>query len=64
MMNDMMMMYEYDVIGINQFLCLPKAKLNTKNAGWVFGVQHDSLEKSVSSNTENRADFIPTFLDT
>ena len=32
-MNDMtMMMYEYDVIGINQCLCLPKAELNTKNS--------------------------------
>ena len=26
-----MMMNEYDVIGINQCLCLPKAELNTKN---------------------------------
>ena len=32
--------------------------------GLVYGVQLDSLEKSVSPNTENRADFIPTFLDT
>ena len=32
--------------------------------GWVFGAQLDSLEKSVSPNPENRADFIPTFLDT
>ena len=33
MMNDMtMMMDEYDVIGINQCLCLPKAELNTKNS--------------------------------
>ena len=32
-MNEMtMMMYEYDVIGINQCLCLPKAELNTKNS--------------------------------
>ena len=38
---------EYDVIGINQCLCLPKAELNTKNStrweppqpGWVFGVE-------------------------
>ena len=31
--NDMtMMMNEYDVIGINQCLCLPKAELNTKNS--------------------------------
>ena len=27
-----MMMNEYDVIGINQRLCLPKAELNTKNS--------------------------------
>ena len=33
MMNDMsMMMNEYDVIGIHQCLCLPKAELNTKNS--------------------------------
>ena len=32
-MNDMtMMMDEYDVIGINQWLCLPKAELNTQNS--------------------------------
>ena len=32
-MNDMsMIMNEYDVIGINQCLCLPKAELNTKNS--------------------------------
>ena len=31
-MNDMtMMMNEYNVICINQCLCLPKAELNTKN---------------------------------
>ena len=29
--NDMTM-YEYDVIGINQCLCLPKAELNTKSS--------------------------------
>ena len=49
-----MMMNEYDMIGINQCLCLPKAELNTKNStkrrrkasfGWVFGVQLDLLEK-------------------
>ena len=43
-----MMMNEYDMIGINQCLCLPKAELNTKNStkrrltapfGWVSGVQ-------------------------
>ena len=33
MMNDMsMMMKEYDVIGINQCLCLPKAELNAKSS--------------------------------
>ena len=32
--------------------------------GWVFGVQLDSLEKSVSPNTEKCVDFINTFLDT
>ena len=33
MMKDMtMMMNEYDVIGINHCLCLPKAELNTKNS--------------------------------
>ena len=33
MMNDMtVMMNEYDVIGINQCLRLPKAELNTKNS--------------------------------
>ena len=26
-----MMMNEYDMIGINQCLCLPKAELNAKN---------------------------------
>ena len=32
-MNDItMMMIEYDVIGINQCMCLPKAELNTKNS--------------------------------
>ena len=49
-----MMMNNYDVVGINQCLYLPKAELNTKNStkrpgkgsfGWVFGVQLDSLEK-------------------
>ena len=53
-MDDMtMVMIEGDIIGINQCLCLPKAKLSTKNstngpegpAGWVFGVQLDALEK-------------------
>ena len=28
--------------------------------GWVFGVQLDSLEKSVSANAEQRVDFTPT----
>ena len=32
--------------------------------GWVFGVQLELLEKSVSPNMETRADSIPTFLDT
>ena len=27
-----MIMYEYDMIGINQCLCPPKAELNTKNS--------------------------------
>ena len=59
MMNEMMMMMnEYDVIGINQCLCLPKADLKTKNStkpprkgsfGWVFGIQLDSLEKKCIS---------------
>ena len=32
-MNDMtMMLNQYDVIGIHQCLCLPKADLNTKNS--------------------------------
>ena len=60
-----------DQIRIDQCLCLPKAELNTKNLtkrqpsfGWVFGVQLDFLEKSVSGNAENRVDFIPTFLAT
>ena len=30
--------------------------------GLVFGVQLDSLEKSVSANDEKRVDFIPTFV--
>ena len=57
-MNDMtiMMMNEYDMIGHNQCLCLPKAELNTKNStkrrgkasfGWVFSAQLDLLEKKV-----------------
>ena len=41
-------------------------KLNKTTAlllfGWVFGVQLDSLEKSVLANDEKRVDFIPTFL--
>ena len=40
-------------------------KLNQTTAlllfGWVFGVQLDSLEKSVLANDEKRGDFIPTF---
>ena len=33
MVNDMtMMMDEYDMIGINQCLCLPKAELNIENS--------------------------------
>ena len=47
-MNDMpMMINEYDVIGINQCLCLQQAELNTKNSTkrLSFGVQLDSLEK-------------------
>ena len=32
--------------------------------GWVFGVQLDSQEKSVSANAEKRVDFIPTFVAT
>ena len=63
-MNGMtMMMDEYDVIGINQCLCLPKAELNTKTnpnghhsvAVWVrFGVQLDysCRLKSASSTGE------------
>ena len=31
---------------------------------WVFGFQLDSLEKRVCVNTEERVDFIPTFLTT
>ena len=31
---------------------------------WVFGVQLDSLEKSVIANAEKPVDFIPTFLTT
>ena len=43
-------------------------KLNQTTAlllfGWVFGVQLDSLEKSVLAKDEKRADFIPTFVAT
>ena len=43
-------------------------KLNQTTAlllfGWVFGVQLDSLEKSVLANDEKRVDFIPTFVVT
>ena len=43
-------------------------KLNQTTAlllyGWVFGVQLDSLEKSVLANAEKLVDFIPTFLAT
>ena len=64
MMNGMtIIMNEYDVIGINQCRCLPKAELNTKTnpnghhsvAVWVrFGVQLDysCRLKSVSPNAE------------
>ena len=45
MMNDMKMVYEYDVIGINQYLCLPKAEVEL-SFGWVFGFQLDSLENN------------------
>ena len=31
---------------------------------WVFGVQLDSLEKSVLANNEKRVDIIPTFVAT
>ena len=37
-------------------------KLN--QIGWVFGVQLDSLEKSVSANAEKRLDFTPKILAT
>ena len=59
--------------GTNQCLCLPKelnSKILTKRHsaillfGWVFGVQLDSLEKSVLANAEKRRDLIPTFLPT
>ena len=43
-------------------------KLNKTTAlllfGWVFGVQLDSLEKSVLANDEKRGDFIPTYVAT
>ena len=61
MMNDMtMMMNEYDVIGINQCLRLPKAELNTKNSTWwqlwlppgcVFGVQLGLRQTQALINT-------------
>ena len=51
MMNDitMMMMNEYDMIGINQCLCLLKAELNIKNSTKRrrIGVQLDLLENKV-----------------
>ena len=62
-----MMLDDGEVIGsTNQWLCLPKAELNTKilTKGWVFGVQLDSLEKSFLANAETRKDLIPTFLPT
>ena len=40
-------------------------KLNQTTAlllfGWVFGVQLDSVEKSILANDEKRVDFTPTF---
>ena len=43
-------------------------KLNQTTAlllfGWVFGVQLDSLEKSLLANDDKRVDFIPTFVAT
>ena len=40
-------------------------KLNQATAfGWVFGVQLDSIEKSVLDNAEKDVDFNPTFLVT
>ena len=63
------------MIRVGTNLCPPSAegqvehqKLNQTTAlllfGWVFGVQLDSLEKSVSANAEKCVDFIPTFFDT
>ena len=47
MMNDMTVtMNEYDVIGINQCLCLPKAEFG---AVWLSGVQLDSNEAFLGS---------------
>ena len=62
-MKDMtMMMNEYNLIGINQCLCLPKAEMNTKSStrwqllptSWVFGVQ--CRLKSVSATAEKRVE--------
>ena len=55
-----MMMNEYDMIGINQCLCLPKAELNTKNSTscWLSfwcSTRLLMLKKSESASTENRA---------
>ena len=41
----MMMPDDGHAIGINYWLCLPKAVLETKNSTWVFGFQLDSIEK-------------------
>ena len=54
----MMMFDDCYTIGINQWLCLPKAELKTKNStkrrrmasfGWVFGFQLDLLEKNLTT---------------
>ena len=65
MMDDItMMMNEGDVIGINQWLCLPKAELNTKNSTQLccclveflmFNSVHK--KKSDSPKTSNREDY-------
>ena len=57
------------LLSLNKLLCLPKAKLNKKLNqtialllfGWVFGIQLNTLEKSVLANAEKSLDFIPTF---
>ena len=56
MVNNMsMMMNEYDAIGINQCLCLPKAELNTKKSTSEFLMFH-SIHLKKNNNAFAKTD--------